>query len=190
MNNSKENLFLHANAELCMACSNCVLACSVAHSGHNLLDAIKLELKIEPRNELVQVAEVVMPMQCRHCEDAPCAIACPTGAISHHEAGFVNIEESNCIACKVCNMVCPFGAIKMANESQEEGTSRTKRTIASKCDLCHDQISADGEFNCACIEACPTQAIQLIDYETYRKQLVLRRTQELVNAQTSMKTCI
>lgn len=190
MKNSKENLFIHADAERCMACHNCELACSVAHSGHNLLGAIDLELKIEPRNELVQVADVVIPMQCRHCEDAPCAVACPTGAISHQDSGFVKIEEPNCIACKVCNMVCPFGAIKMANITQEEATTRTKRTIASKCDLCYEQMSAEGEFNCACIEACPTEAIKLIDYESYRKELVLKRTQELLNAQTSMKTCI
>ena len=186
MRNSKENLFIHADPKLCMACHNCELACSVAHSDYDLEESILKGLKIEPRTEVVKVAEVVMPMQCRHCEDAPCAVACPTGAIFHHDKGFVRIVESNCIACKVCNMVCLFGAIKMTNETQEEGTSRTKRTTATKCDLCFDQMSADGEFNCACIEACPTNAINLIDYETYRKQLVLKRTQELANAHMSM----
>lgn len=190
MKNSKENLFIHADPTRCMACHCCELACSVAHSGHDMQGAIDLGLKIEPRNELVQVAELVMPMQCRHCEDAPCAVACPTGAISHQDSGFVRIEETNCIACKVCNMVCPFGAIKMANTVEEESTSRTKIVFASKCDLCYEQMTDEGEFDCACIEACPTQAIELIDYESYRKELVRKRSEELMNAQMSMKTCI
>jgi Fe-S-cluster-containing hydrogenase component 2 len=50
-------------------------------------------------------------------------------------------------------MVCPFGAIHITTVRVN---GRIKRA-ASKCDLCVDR--PDGP---ACVEACPTKAIQLV----------------------------
>ena len=188
MTRVKENLFIHADPERCLACHSCELACGLAHSEvDDIITATMLGLKLEPRNEVIGIANVVIPMQCRHCEDAPCAVACPTGAIYHHDAGFVRIVESNCIGCKVCSMVCPFGAIKMSKDMGSVSNARTKKTIAHKCDLCYDRIDENGNFSCACIEACPSDALMLVDYESYRKQLVLKRAEELANAHSPIK---
>lgn len=188
MNKIKENMFIHADPGKCVACHGCELACAIAHSEvDDLLSAVAQGLKLESRNEVVAVANVVMPMQCRQCEDAPCAVACPTGAMYQHEAGFVRVVESNCIGCKVCSMVCPFGAITMSKDDGVLSNNRTKKTVARKCDLCYDQMDENNQFSCACIEACPNEAIMLVDYETYRKRLVAKRSEELAMAHSPIK---
>jgi len=188
MDRAKENLFIHADPGKCLGCHSCELACAIAHSDYDdLQTAIANGLKLESRNSVVQVAGAIMPMQCRQCEDAPCAVACPTGAIYHHEAGFVRIVEDNCIGCKVCSMVCPFGAIIMTTDVNDVANNRNKKAKARKCDLCFDRMGDNNEFSCACIEACPTNAIMLVDYETYRKQMMLKRSEELANAHLAIK---
>lgn len=51
-----------------------------------------------------------MPVQCRHCEDAPCLKVCPVQAISQVD-GAVQLNEGLCIGCNLCAVACPFGAI-------------------------------------------------------------------------------
>lgn len=41
----------------------------------------------------------------------PCEAACPVGAISKNEQGYVEIDQDLCINCGHCALSCPFGAI-------------------------------------------------------------------------------
>ncbi|GAW29134.1 MULTISPECIES: 4Fe-4S dicluster domain-containing protein [unclassified Carboxydocella] len=186
MARAKENFFIYADPQKCLGCKNCEIACAVAHAGCDLQTAVTQGLQLQPRNSVVQVEDMVMPIQCRQCEDAPCAHACPTGAI-YEEDRFVKINESNCIGCKVCTMVCPFGAIIVAKDITDEGTHRTQKGKARKCDLCFSRTQDSDEFTCACVEACPTKAIMLVDYESYRKKLIEDRGKELVRAHAHSK---
>ena len=186
MARAKENYFIYADPRKCLGCKNCEIACALAHANCDLTTAVTRGLKIRPRNSVVQVGGMVMPIQCRQCEDAPCAHACPTGAI-YQEDKFVRINKSNCIGCKVCTMVCPFGAIIIANEENDGGNRRTKNGKAKKCDLCYSRKQGNDEISCACVEACPTKAIMLVDYESYRKKLIEERGKELVRAYSGIK---
>ncbi len=87
--------------ERCLGCKSCELACAVAHSQSKVLeDAIKESPGPQKRVTVESAGEFGVPMQCRHCEDAPCISICPTLAIQRYEAGGpVLIENQRCIGC-------------------------------------------------------------------------------------------
>ncbi len=144
--------FLLVNPERCMGCHTCEVACAVAHSrSGDLSSAMAAGETMSPRNRVVQVATVRFPTQCRQCEDAPCVRVCPTGA-TYQTATYTAVNPKVCIACRLCMMVCPFGAI---HTSLVQINNHSK-LAAIKCDLCVDR-----EEGPACIAACPTHAISL-----------------------------
>jgi formate dehydrogenase iron-sulfur subunit len=84
---------------------------------------------------------------CKHCADAPCQEACPTGALIRNEYDNVYVQQDICNGCGYCVAACPFGVIA---RSETDGA-------AHKCTLCYDR-QRDG-FEPACAKACPTQSI-------------------------------
>jgi formate dehydrogenase iron-sulfur subunit len=86
---------------------------------------------------------------CKHCVNAPCQEACPTGAIIHTEFDTVYVQQDICNGCGYCVVACPFGVI-----ARDEGGTHTAR----KCTLCYDRMK-DGLVP-ACAKACPTDSIQ------------------------------
>jgi carbon-monoxide dehydrogenase iron sulfur subunit len=136
----------------CLACKSCEIACAVAHSASGRLEEAAVEQPKPQKRVTVEAAgEFAVPMQCRHCEDAPCIAVCPTGAIYRHKADTpVLIEQARCIGCKYCIVVCPFGVI--------DAESRGKAVV--KCDFCIERSKAGKEP--ACVEACPTKALKLV----------------------------
>ena len=119
-----------------------------------------------PRLRVTRTYEISAPVACHHCEDAPCAKACPTGALffdpKNHRIG---VNEDNCIGCKRCVMACPFGAVSVATTQvpvlmgDVRVGSQTKSFVL-KCDLCVDRPGGP-----ACAEACPTKGLTLVDEE-------------------------
>jgi len=144
---------LTVNIEKCLACKSCEIACAVAHSESGVLEEAMAESPKPQRRVTVEaVGELAVPLQCRQCEDAPCISVCPTAAIHRHEAdGPVLIEQDRCIGCKFCLVVCPFGLIDVSSDGK----------VMVKCDLCIERIKAGQEP--ACVEACPTRALKLVD---------------------------
>jgi carbon-monoxide dehydrogenase iron sulfur subunit len=186
MQSYEENVIIYANPEKCLACHSCELACGVAHgNGADLLSAVAASLPLHARNRVVVADGVTLPMQCRQCEDAPCTFACPTGACRQAN-GQIQINEKNCIGCKQCAMVCPFGAITVRTEEFAAEGSRTNRGVAKKCDLCTDWRAHNGKTVTACVEACPTKAIRLVNLKKYRQALVEARARELAQSHRHM----
>ena len=141
------------NIEKCLACRSCEIACALAHSKSKILEEAIAESPIPQRMVTVEAAgEFGVPIQCRHCEDAPCITVCLTDAIRREsEQSPVLIEQEKCIGCKFCLMVCPFGVI---------GVSRDGKAVA-KCDLCFERTKAGEEP--ACVASCPTGALQFCE---------------------------
>ncbi len=131
---------LFVDPELCTGCRTCELFCAVSHTGST--NPLRSRIRIVKFfNDMVNI-----PMVCRHCEDAPCAKACPKGAIYRdEELSRVMIDYSLCIGCKTCMQVCPFGAISFDPEEKK----------VFKCDLCGGDP--------LCVAVCDTKAIDFID---------------------------
>jgi formate dehydrogenase iron-sulfur subunit len=96
---------------------------------------------------------------CKHCANAPCQEACPTGAIIRTEFDTVYVQQDICNGCGYCVVACPFGVI-----ARDEYGDRT----AHKCTLCYDRLK-DG-FEPACAKACPTDSIQFGEVEQLKAQ--------------------
>ena len=141
------------NIEKCLACKSCEIACALAHSKSKVLEEAVTESPRPERMVTVEAAgEFGVPMQCRHCEDAPCITVCPTAAIHRQRVNDpVLIDRGRCIGCNYCLMVCPFGVIDI---------SRDGKAVA-KCDLCIERTEAGEEP--ACVASCPTGALQFCD---------------------------
>jgi formate dehydrogenase iron-sulfur subunit len=93
---------------------------------------------------------------CKHCVEAPCNLACPTGAMIHTEFSSVIVQPDVCTGCGSCTSACPFGVVA---QSAVDGH-------AHKCVLCYDRLRDD--LHPACAKACPTGSIQFGPVETLR----------------------
>jgi formate dehydrogenase iron-sulfur subunit len=90
---------------------------------------------------------------CKHCTNAGCLDACPTGALIRTEFETVIVQPDVCNGCGYCVPSCPFGVI---DRDPYDGR-------AAKCTLCYDRLR-DG-LEPACAKACPTDSIQFGPYE-------------------------
>lgn len=143
----------------CIGCRTCEIACVLAHSAVDAM--VKMSpASFNPRLTVVKTTRVSTPVQCRQCEDAPCAAACPTGTLVLRNNS-VEVIPSRCIGCKSCMIACPFGVIEVlpceATLADRPLSSRTHME-AVKCDLCAHRANGP-----ACVEVCPTKAISVID---------------------------
>jgi len=168
---TKLNCFVVADPSKCIGCKACEVACAVVHCDSEVTTVGTMEIPIIPRLYLVQTAEVTMPIQCRHCEDAPCANVCPVGAITQEDNAII-VKEESCVGCKTCLMACPFGAIDLVPRYKEgelmaqiglkaqtdDELSEKAQLIANKCDLCSDRGKGP-----ACVEVCPQKALNVIN---------------------------
>ncbi|MBX5449151.1 4Fe-4S dicluster domain-containing protein [Thermogemmatispora sp.] len=102
---------------------------------------------------------------CKHCANAPCLEACPTGAIIRTEFDTVYVQQDICNGCGYCVVACPFGVIARDTLG---GTAR-------KCTLCYDRLK-DG-LEPACAKVCPTDSIVFGPVDQLRQQAEARLAQ-------------
>ena len=143
--------------ERCIGCRQCEFACAVEHSHSRTPSGAAWE---EPRPKpRIHVdpgpwLNSSFPSKCRHCDPAPCEAACLTGALQRDtEHDLVLIEESKCIACATCAMVCAFDAVTF----HRHGNGHLPAVTAIKCDGCIDRLQHSRAP--ACVEACKTGAL-------------------------------
>lgn len=132
------------NTKKCVGCYACRLGCQTINGlGHE--DSFITFNEVEQGTFPNVYAEVV-PVQCMHCEDAPCQRVCPTGATYTTESGVVLVDESKCIGCKYCMGACPYGARIVVEETG----------VADKCRFCWWNGQPGNPP--ACVKTCITGA--------------------------------
>lgn len=154
----------------CMACKTCELYCATERgsNGKTLLKAAQETPLPQARVRVEGSNEVPVTLQCRQCSKAPCLDACLAGALMRDtESNMVVIREDRCIGCWTCTVFCPYGVIYPWPEQK----------IALKCDRCTYM-----EFP-ACVDVCPTGALELVDLDQYDDVLRARRKKTAAKVQ-------
>jgi carbon-monoxide dehydrogenase iron sulfur subunit len=145
------------NPERCIGCLQCEFACATEHSSSRQQALAPFETPTPRKRIHVEAGSrsgTAFPNKCRHCDPAPCLQVCPTGAIRRDaEHDVVLIDESKCIACAMCAMVCPFDVITY----YPLAGSGPDRAVAVKCDGCIERLRTDRIP--ACAEACKVGAL-------------------------------
>ncbi len=157
----RQNKFVMANPDICIGCATCMAACFESSYNRGKLAVSRLTV--------TRTKTGTMPNQCRQCDDGPCATVCPVGALRFGEEN-IEVYEELCIGCKLCTLVCPFGAISANAEAMPSinyalepkynlgiESEQGQKSIAVKCDLC-----AGSETGPACVSVCPTGALTFI----------------------------
>jgi len=157
----------------CLACKSCTIACAMAHSeAETLVEALAADSPPRARVHVEPLADHGVPLQCRHCDDAPCVAICPTGALGRTGPEQpVLLDKTLCIGCGFCLVACPFGVIERAPDGK----------AMIKCDLCFERTRAGQEP--ACVAACPTGALEFVEIDEAlrrrRRQAVRRLAESL-----------
>ncbi|MCM8800486.1 MAG: 4Fe-4S dicluster domain-containing protein [Candidatus Omnitrophica bacterium] len=136
---------LYYEVKKCLGCKSCEFACALTHSlTGELFKEINKEDPSLPRKKVLFSKGNNYPVSCRHCREPKCVDACMAGALTYDkEKGMVLHDESSCVGCWMCVMVCPYGAIR----------PNIKTKLPLRCDKCKDKDEP------ACVSACPTGAV-------------------------------
>jgi len=137
----------------CWGCMACEAACK---QEHNPPDGVRL---IKITEQWSQSAEGNLNFTfrvtlCRHCDDPPCAEACPEEAIFKRDDGIVILKGELCSGCGACIDACPYGAIDFD----------TDQGMARKCDLCYHRVD-QGLLPACADNVCPAHCIYFGDPE-------------------------
>ncbi|MBI4234284.1 MAG: 4Fe-4S dicluster domain-containing protein, partial [Chloroflexi bacterium] len=120
-----------------------------------------------------------IPILCQQCENAPCEPVCPVYATYHNNEG-LNVQVYNrCVGTRYCAVNCPY-QVRFFNywepvwpeslrEQLNPDVTVRSRGIMEKCTFCvqrirraereakrDGRIPQDGDFQPACVQACPT----------------------------------
>ena len=156
--------------ERCVGCAGCVVACV----NENQIDVDELKpyrllMKNEYDDKIDGERIVYFTAACMHCKERPCVKKCPKKCFSSDpETGLVILDAENCIGCRACALVCPFGAVQF-----------TKGNKAAKCNGCLERVTSGRAPMCAA--ACPVRAITIDE----KNRVLLECEKELL---TELKT--
>ncbi len=134
------------DADSCIGCKACEVAC---RNENKTFDGVKWR-------RVTKISEdTFLSVSCNHCNNPECFRVCPENAFTKRHDGIVLIDSSLCNGCKICVEACPYNAPQFDPETNK----------VTKCQMCYPR--QDQGLLPACVEACTTSALGLVDLETF-----------------------
>jgi NADH-dependent fumarate reductase subunit E len=144
------------DVDRCIGCLSCEVAC-VQEKGLEVFGIRPMRvLRVEGVGD--QPSGFFLPMNCFHCEPAPCVFACPTSAMKKRQDGVVYVDEIRCIGCKACIIACPYGAIAFNPNTMK----------VEKCDYCYKRLEKG--LLPSCVSKCVTNCLYFVEVDEVPKE--------------------
>lgn len=158
---SGEQYAFEVNLDACTGCKACVSACHSLNGldEHETWRDTGLLVSSDANRPFAQTVTTA----CHHCADPGCLHGCPVLAYEKDPVtGIVSHLDDQCIGCSYCILKCPYEVPKY----------NPARGIVRKCDMCQGRL-AHGEAP-ACVQACPTHAIRIVNVTAPRANDAIR----------------
>ena len=157
----KRSGVIEVDEDLCLACRECEVACSLYHEGECNPSLSRIRIRFDdfvPGRPQISV--------CKQCDWPACYYACVSRwddpAMTIDEAtGARCIDPDICQVCGDCVRACPLTPERSVLGYKKEGR---KRVSTFKCDLCHERPEGP-----VCVEICPGEALRFVAAEKRRK---------------------
>ena len=171
----------------CTGCQACVFACKAENNVPAVGEPEANKQRVISWMQVLTDTEEAhgeektrfIPRPCLQCDDPPCTKVCPVYATYRNSEGIVAQIYGRCIGCRFCMAACPYNA-KFFNwhtyqkeaPGQNPDVSLRPKGVVEKCTFCHHRLQKaraqaltekrefdPREYNTACAQACPAQAI-------------------------------
>lgn len=106
----------------CVGCGVCALACKAENNTRNRAGGQSYnwaDFVMKTEGAFPNAVQVVMPVLCNHCTNAPCVAVCPVTpkAIFKTPDGITMYDNERCIGCRLCQNACPYSNMELDDRS-------------------------------------------------------------------------